>query len=574
MAVDLDAWREILPSSDDDQMYWDEDGVHSLDRDARGNQIRRRLTFRPIAPLARGVDQDDGLWLKVSWVDWRGRELSRWMLDVDARNPRNLEALPGASVESTSSRYVARWMSYAPPRIMREDVALATRLGWIEDKFVWPGHLCGREWVGKEINPEGKLEIVADGVRKLAKLPDGAGYLALVVLGMSAASPLIRWGCTRNPIIGLAQGSSRGKSTALEFGLSLWGHPRTWTLQGGSTVKGAQDLGTMFPDTPILLEDLHKIFQERPELGQELLYYCGNGQRRITSSRAQVAKGGEERKGVSFYGAEHQILDGAMGGVLFRTWELAGDPMPSEAFARSIAAATEAGAGAAGPRLAEYYSIYSPEHWRRKLSEDYRDSNGRVETESLSTGDINAVRCLAHGLYALRCVLSVMDLDVHAVCQWLIASIGQRRATQTDTVQVAWETLIQTVLGGHWGKHIADNGRLVTEDENRLTINNEVIAWRIPGMHHEESWVQLDINTGSSFARRVLAPYGRERTLLKDWRDRGWITPYGTHTKWTIRDHGRVAVRVSKAQLDHWTGSRVGDPDQATTTSEGVGNAT
>lgn len=559
MAIDLAAWQAILPSKKKGAMGWDKDGVWTESFSIDGRRKQNRLTARPILPTARGIDQDDNLWLRVSWEDWSGAERNQWMSDLEARSPKSLEALQGAPVDPTCSKSVARWMTHAPTHITSPLKPLATRLGWIEGKYIWAGHLCGREWVGPKIDDSGDIEATANAVRELARIPGEAGYLALVVLGLSAASPLVRWGCTRNPILGLAQSSSRGKSTAFGLALSLWGDPAVWTLQGGSTVKGAQDLATAFPDTPILLEDLHKLHADRPEMVQDLLYYCGNGQRRITSSRTQVAKGGEKRWGTAFYGSEHEIMGGAMGGVVFRTWELAGDPMPDGKTARSIALATQRGSGAAGPRLAEYYSAYPPEHWRRVLADDFRDSKGRlVDTSALAQGDIAAVRCLANGLMALRQVLVVMDLDPVSICDWLVQQIGTRRSTQADMVQVGWETLIQAVLGGMWGKQVTDNGDLRTLDENRLQINNEVIAWRIPGMA-EESWEQLEINTSATWAGRILSRHGGERMLLKAWAEREWIQRDGAHLKWLKRDHGRVAMRVSRAQLAHWTGSRPDD---------------
>lgn len=564
MALDLTEWQKALPSPKGGPMRWNKSGIMMDVKNRDGSTSSRQVTPRPILPTARGIDQDGGLWLLVSWEDWRHNAQSAWMIDADARNPKLLEALSGAPVDPTSSRQVAKWMAIAPAHLTNEERSLATRLGWIEGRFVWSGHLCGREWVGPDLPPAGDIQATAAGVRTLASLPDGAGNLALVILGLSAASPLVRWGCVRNPILGIAQSSSKGKSTALSFALSLWGDPPTWSLQGGSTVKGVQDLATQFPDTPILLEDLHKLHADRPDQVQDLLYYCGNGQRRITSSRAQTAKGGERRCGVTFYAAEHEILGGSMGGVVFRSWELSGHPMPDGATARSVADATQRGRGATGPRLAEFYSCQSPEEWRRALADDFRIHGATVDTSPLSTGDVSAVRCLAHGLNALRLVLEV-EMDIGSICGWLIGQIAENRATQVDRVQAGWDTLIASVLGGHWGRLLSDNNDLVMRDENRLVINNEVIAWRIPAVNQEESWEQLDVNVGSVWASRIIQRFGGERVLLKAWAEKGWIVKdSGGHLKWLIRDHGRVAMRVSREQLALATGGREGDDGNQT----------
>lgn len=564
MAFDISAWQEILPTPKSGPMRWNKDGVWADSKDRTGKTVSRRLTHRPILPTARGVDQDDELWLRVSWQDWRDQERSEWMSDTDARNPKLLEALPGAPVDPTISRQIARWMAVAPPYLTNEERSLATRLGWIGDQFVWPGHLCGREWVGPHIPDAGDLAATTDAVRMIASLPDGKGNLAMVVLGLSAASPLIRWGCTRNPILGLAQSSSLGKSTVFGLALSFWGDPATWSLQGGSTVKGAQDLATQFPDTPILMEDLHKLYADRPEMVQDLLYYMGNGQRRITSSRGQTATGGERRFGVGFFAAEHEILGGSMGGVVFRTWELTGHPMPDGQTARAVAEATQRGRGAAGPRFAAFFSAIPPDRWRRALAQDYCGPAGEaISTARLSAGDVSAVRCLCHGLFALQSVLHLPEIDIAGVVGWLIDQIGTNRATQVDRVKAGWDKLIGSVLGGEWGRLVADRDGITNvlsmsrHDESRLIINGEVIAWRDPDWHPQEQWGQLDINIGSTWVNRILAPYGGERVLYKAWLERGWaVRPNGPHLKHQVRDHGRVAMRVSPEQLVLATGGR------------------
>lgn len=563
-----DAYRKLMkawPSKKDDGPYWWTPwGVYSAGRNGA-----TRLTYRPIVPFQRGIDQDGALYANVAWLDWRRVVQTRWIPDEQARDPKALIALPGSPVDSSKGREAGRWMTYALGRIEGEDVRLATRLGWIGDQFVWPGNLGDRIWYGDAMDAQGDVEATKQGILDLCDLGE-PGYLPLVALGLSAASPLIRFAGTRNPILGFAQRTSRGKTTALSFALSLWGAPEAASLPGGSTAKGAQDLGTVYPDTPILLEDLHKLQADRPEMVADLLYYLGNGQRRVTSSREQKAKGGEIRRAVAFYASERGILDGAMGGVIFRTWELAGDPMPSRAVALAVAEATQRGRGAAGPLLAAAYTERYAE-WRHLLSEEYSFLGETVDTSSLVAGDVSAVRSLAHGLAVLRTALSISPkaLDEVAICRWLVDQLAEKRAGQVDSIAVAFEQLVSAVVGGAWGKKTIipsaiDGEKVHVFDEDVLEINSETIAWRDGwGMG---AWDRLTINISATWATRIIYRYGSERSLLQAWRDRGWIVtpPKSKHTKWCIdrgRCSGRIGIRLSSEQLERFTGTADSDEE-------------
>lgn len=560
----LAAYRKLKkawPSTAGEGPYWwTPGGVY-----AAGRNNNTRLTFRPIVPFQRGVDQDGALYAHVAWLDWRGVVQTRWIPDEQARDPKTLISLPGSPVDASKGRDAARWMTYALGKIVGDDVPLATRLGWIGNSFVWPGNLGTRTWYGDAMDARGDLDATKSGVLALCDLgPEG--YLPLVALGLSAASPLIRFAGSRNPILGFAQRTSRGKTTALSFALSLWGNPDAASLPGGSTVKGAQDLGTVFPDTPILLEDLHKLQADRPEMVADLLYYLGNGQRRVTSSREQKAKGGEIRRAVAFYASERGILDGAMGGVIFRTWELAGDPMPSRAVALAVAEATQRGRGAAGPLLARFYTERYAE-WRHLLSEDYSFEDASVETSSLVAGDVSAVRALAHGLATLRTALEISPKTLREVdiCRWLVEQLTERRSAQVDSIGVAWEQLISAIVGGAWGRKAVipsslEGDRVQVFDEDTLEINGETIAWR--DGWGGGTWSRLTINISATWASRIIYRYGSERSLLAAWRDRGWIdVPATRHLKWSVdrgRTCGRIGVRVSQEQLERFTSTSDG----------------
>lgn len=556
--------EKILPVTEfhkDMRYWWDRFGVWS-----KMGKKEQRLTFRPIFPIARGVDQDGELYLELFWLDPFGAERRCWLRDSVARDPAELRNLPGSPADASKAREVARWIGLASGCIDATAsplVNLCTRLGWIGMEFIWPGHLCGREWIGLPLEQPGDLAETARAARALATLPDQQGYLALVALGLSAASPLIRFGCSRNPILGLAQTSSRGKTTALQYALSLWGKPERFSLQANSSPKGIEDKGITFTDTPILIEDLHVKAAQNPEAAMNILYFLGNGQRRVVASKdLEGTLGGQSRYGSSFYASESEILTGALGGVQFRTWELDGDPMPDWKTANLVAAATKAGSGAAGPLLAQWYTDRI-DGWPRALDADYMRAGQKVSTENLNAGDIKAVRALAHGLHALRDVLKVPEINEILICSWLVQRISTNRATVTDSVAAAWDALLSSVIGGQWGKEVALEGRMEVIRPNYLYHGSETVAERVldydPSEGIGDTWSGLFINTNSAFAARSRPKGTAERTLVKAWAERGYIIrPDPTHLKHYRRSGPegapvRVWIMVAPEQLARWT---------------------
>jgi hypothetical protein len=560
----LDELELILPlvkHSADCPYWWTENGVF-----CRISKKVQQLTFRPIMPVARGVDQDGELYLEILWEDPFGNEQRRWLKDSVARDPAELRNLPGSPADAEKARAVARWIGFASGHIDAKAspvVNLCTRMGWIGMEYIWPGHLCGREWIGLPMEKPGRLSATTKAVRTLATLEDQRGYLALVALGLSAAAPLVRFGCSRNPILGMAQTSSRGKSTALRFALSLWGTPERWSLQANSSPKGIEDKGITFPDSPILVEDLHVKAAQNPDIASNILYFLGNGQRRTVASKdLEDTLGGQSRYGVSFYASESEILSGALGGVQFRTWELDGDPMPDWATADQVASATRDGAGAAGPELARWYSD-RVDALPQLLSEEYSRGGLELSTATLNAGDIKAVRALAWGLRALRDVLQVPEIREVEICQWLVQRISTNRATVTDSVAAAWDALLTAVVGAQWGREVNQDGRLTVVRPEFLYHLNETVAERVTGFDASvgagATWDGLYINTNSSFAARHRPKGTAERTLVKAWAERGYIVrPDPAHLKHYRRSGPegapvRVWVMVAPEQLRRWT---------------------
>jgi uncharacterized protein (DUF927 family) len=82
---------------------------------------------------------------------------------------------------------------------------------------------------------------------------------------------------------------------------------RPLRLPASSTGKGLQDRAIQYPDLPIFLDELQQLAEQNPIVASDAVYFLANGQRRVTSSRAQTSVGGEARHGVGFYAAEAPV---------------------------------------------------------------------------------------------------------------------------------------------------------------------------------------------------------------------------------------------------------------------------
>lgn len=483
------------------------------------------IADRPIFPELRGVDVAAGAtYYKLTWADSQRQMKSAWIPDRATNSREVLLSLDDAPISLGRLNGLTDFLADAKGYIQAPTVRISTKTGWVghgqERRFVLPGDPLV-ECIGRGGERAGTVGGFSEGLRILADLGT-LGFTALSVAGLCAAGPASRLLRKRNPVLGLVAESSLGKGTAASFGLAIWGHPAQMTVPAGSTVKGLQDLSIGSPDLPTFADELQQLLKVEPRRVEDLLYYLANGQRRVTSSKAQEAVGGERRYGIGLYAAEESVAHALQLGAQFRVFELAGAPMPSEVCATRIQGITRSHYGVIGPLLAEIYTADQatiPERIEaiaRKLREAHPGLKG---------DDPYSIAFVEFGLESLARATKV-DLSATAVSEWLAESVAAQRKEAIDRHLAAWQALLDTIMGvcGEFGSV-------------GITIQGGTyLAWR--GEEAANASGGLEINPKSPLVEAALRPYGGG-SCARVWANRGWIERQGADLKIKRRQSGK-----------------------------------
>lgn len=484
------------------------------------------IASRPIFPELRGQDIGTGAtYYKLAWADSVGNMRSAWLPDHATNSQETLLALDDAPISLGRIRALSDFLADAKGYIASPAVKISTKTGWVglgtDRRFVLSGDPVV-ECIGKGVERAGTLDGYSEGLSILAALGE-PGFTALAVAGLCAAGPASRLVRKRNPVLGLVAESSLGKGTAASFGLAIWGHPSQLTVPAGSTVKGLQDLSIGSPDLPIFADALQQLLKVEPRRVEDLLYYLANGQRRVTSSKAQEAVGGERRYGIGLYAAEESVSHALQFGAQFRVIELARAPMPSEACATQIQGITRSHYGVVGPLLAEAFTVDQAsiseriEAIARKL---------RADHPGLKGDDPYSIAFVGFGLESLARATKV-NLPVSEVPAWLAKCVAAQRSEAVDRYLAAWQALLDTIMGvcGEFGTV-------------GVTIQGGTyLAWR--GEEAPNSSGGLEINPKAPMVEGALRPFGGGNACARVWGNRGWIERQGTDWKVKRRQSGK-----------------------------------
>ena len=475
---------------------------------------------RPLWPAALGQEVSTGEdFVKLRWVDQYGETRERWYSQISLRDRDTIRSIPGACVGASRVNKISDYLADAETVIRDCGHKLTAHLGWVNREWVWTGSAepsgPSLEYIGDPLPPAGDLTHWRRGLDHLLTLGE-AGYPALVCLAASAGAPLVRLAGRRNPVIALASRTSTGKGSSVNYALSIWTDANLLTLPASSTVKGTQDRAMWLPDVALFADELHQL--EDDDL-HKLLYFLGNGQRRVTSTIHQKAVGGQRRYGVSFVAAEMELLSGRHGGVGTRVIEITAPPLPN-AKAAGVLQNAARHHGAAGARLA---AILTPE--KARLLDD---ANGAVSRRcsTLHGDDLTALSVVWAGA-RLLCEALNLDQDWVKLCmEWLIGHHTEARNEHIDRVAAAWDAIMGTVSAG-----------LITEDLQLSLVANEPIAWRNP----LDTW---DVNPRHPRIVAICRENGGEYQLVSAWADRGLIVRGEDRHLRVRRQVGTELVRV------------------------------
>lgn len=542
-AVIDDAYGLDLPSG---RWHISAEGVYPLRFDG-SIDTKGVVATRPIWPSAIGRDRATGReHVRLAWVDPRGKTRFEWVPETTLRSRDDLRALDGAPVSLGRLTSLSDWLVDALAGVRVRDLAITTSVGWIGGAWTWPmPESADAEppsdshplFVGSALPEPGDPAAYLAGVQHLLTLGP-SGFTALACLGAAAGAPLSRLLGRRNPIVGLVSESSQGKGSAINFALALWTDPRDLTLPASSTAKGAQDRAIAMPDLPLFADELHQLLERDPLQAADALYFLGNGQRRVTSTRTQQSRGGERRYGVGFFAAERPVVPSLPLGAQYRTIELEGAPCPdltTSAVLQRASRAHGALAVALGRELAT-----SRDRLVGVL--ELRSQRIREQAAGLAGDDAESLAIVMTGLELLARAAG-LELPAQRVVEWLAGRVIEQRKNTVDRETAGFLAMLDVVMNGDWGQ-------INVSGYSELGFGGERIAWR-RGVQDRPTL--LDINPRAQRVAVVLSKFGGDSSLRSAWARRGWLETAGDGCFAVKRDgFGRV-LRISSKGFDlYW----------------------
>lgn len=507
-----------------DRFEMQPEGIYLMRYDKAGKYIERALppiADRPIWPSLMGNDAHTGkVWIKLCWVGSQGESHEEWVPSTALNSRDAIMGLNDSPISVDNVVNVCGFLRYAKTAVVAPFAPITSAVGWSGEgdtqRFILPGD-TEVEYIGAPIEVRGNIEGWAAPLRHLVALGRD-GFTALAVVGLSAASPLVRKTHRRNPVVALSANSSTGKGKTIDFGLSIWGDCKLMTIPAMSSVKGTQDIGLTRPDFPIFVDEVQQLAKKDPQIVEDLVYYCGNGQRRVTSSRAQTAKGGERRYGASFLAAEEEIMAALQKGAQNRVIELKGNPLPDAGTASLLSQAAAYHCGVVGRAIADLLNAEAADYLVElevtalELSEN---------VTGLVGDDCYSIAFIEQGLLMLQKVTGV-ELPVHRVVAWLVDYLRDHREHASDNAEAVFTHVLDSVLSARWG---------VGGDPDVLVEVDGFVAFKL-SQAVEPDECPLEIVPTCNRVSTALRTRGVNERIASIWANRGWIKKQATNLKW------------------------------------------
>ena len=540
-----------------------------------GTPLIERVTTRPVWVDRTGTDLATGARLGLlKWADDQGATRERWVsltdlstdraLIGDGARERELDALP---VAQGNARNVSQWLTDAAGWLIdgRRDAILSSRTGWVQTPDGWRNVRPGGDdiiFVGSASPPRGSAEAWAVGLDGLLALQGDRLWQALVVLGLCAAAPIVRFvSSTRNPVIGLTADSSSGKGALSEYALAMYGLPSEGTYQAmQSTPKGLEAKSLALQDRPLRIDDAQTRGATRDELKtvEGWAYFLANGQSRHRAGKTGGSVGGELWHGVGIYLAEHGLADRfTQKGANLRVIELPHKPLENGEQAQILKRIAADNAGALADAL--YGAIGDPEA-RGEAVRERADSLRRTWGDSTRGDDLQVIALACVGLELLQEATGRrLSEKCDELAAWFGRHIASIRKHTPDSSTQAWEALLGTLNGAVWEDDAPTDSITVVRRRKVWTMQGAIAAWREP--------VYIDVNPHHPQIERLLEKYGGLRALTHAWAEAGLIkrpTKSTGHLLFQRRVPNQNPVRVIRIEAP------VTDPVTDAVTDESV----
>ncbi len=253
---------------------------------------------------------DEPIRYRIQWRDRSGRWRSAAVQASQLLDKRGIVKLAdhGLPVSSSNAAELVAWLAHIAETWTVITEAVASRNGWSGrglDTFLLGGRAFRADGASDGIQLLHAQQATEERLRAFVPAGDEALQIAALreaaeqfprlwcVYAAVAASPLWRWAKQaglvdlRGIIFEIAShASGRGKSVAVEAGLSLLGNPDALKFPANTTTTGLEVLCGTFADTAIGLEDYQASrHMTKAEAALELAHLIGDGQPR---NRANV----------------------------------------------------------------------------------------------------------------------------------------------------------------------------------------------------------------------------------------------------------------------------------------------
>ena len=467
----------------------------------------------------------------------------------ELRDTRQIIRLVDRGVDVTS-RTAGRLVDFVAA-FLRENllpmIRTTQRLGWREhegtgryllarahpedDRLEFADETADAKALRAALIAQGTLEGVRGLVEELARFP-----LVLTTL-CAGLAPAVRE-CLRlsatSAILHLVAPSSTGKTVAQRVALSAWADPFSpnWMVHGHATFAGIEGLCLRTFGLPVLVEDLHLV---REEDRQRLIYAIGN--------ERWKARGGDRRQGqVSWQGwlitsGEQPLIHAtSLGGEAARVLTLSGPPfgVPSEETRRlideRILPAVQHTYALLGPALVDHL-LGVDAAARKKLHALWTEARDRFALAASR----HPIVARQGGQWALldltaRMLSELLGLDDPArLTKAVVESFEVALAEEPpDAVEHAYELVLSWAEANRAFFYRRGPTGTIYQPPGR-----EVLGL----INEEEGWIGIH-----SYALRRTCyqlQLGQERTLLRAWRDRGYLDPQGDRLTRVVKVEGR-----------------------------------
>lgn len=408
--------------------------------------------------------------------------------------------------------------------------------------FIDGGTSAGRRQIVDALRPSGTLE----GALEVLSL--AAGYwVPQAVIAASLSSPLLQvLGCPPY-VMDVADRTSRGKTTVLRLAMSIWGcvdehAPSSLIASWNTTPVGLAERTRTLRHVPVAMDDTQTACLRR--LAQMIYDHTQGRDRQRGHKDGSRITGSWQCPLLSTGEAELVALAGTQGGIHGRVLQVAHPPF--DAGKADLVTAVNLGVmshyGTVGPEWVAWVQRHR-EHW-----DSWRQAYRERATALRQGVSTEVVGRLADYVAALA---MTADLVARALPHLYLDLAGSARRL--------WEHVIERA-------GVADVGRTALELAVNLALANRHRFYSLgdesQAVPHSGWWGRWDIPGGSAVDIDTLpalywtpealreALEGADFTyeaIVRDWRDRGWLSTDSAHRGLTslVRLRGARARMVS-----------------------------